>query len=310
MAVSGSARQRSPISLRVASGAAGVALGLALAVPASAIAQSAGDAGSTGAAAETAPLPRSRPVQGRPVLLPNGSRAPAARQQATPGEQIDLGSEDDGIARDDLAPPAGIESSELAPPSDPSAAETAPETDENGEAIIEDPAAAALAEAEGDLAAAADADASADDGRFKAAPFRTPEFPEVDRSITIGAAAEADSARVAILDMVTATTETVELRAGSPTGFHRLTLTLVACARPEQRGGIGDIGLIEIADARVEDGAVFSGWMFAESPALSALDHPRYDVWLISCIARSPETTGGNASNEAERDSASANSAR
>jgi hypothetical protein len=28
---------------------------------------------------------------------------------------------------------------------------------------------------------------------------------------------------------------------------------------------------------------VFSGWMFASSPALSAMDHPVYDVWVIDC---------------------------
>jgi hypothetical protein len=29
--------------------------------------------------------------------------------------------------------------------------------------------------------------------------------------------------------------------------------------------------------------AAFDGWMIASSPALSALDHPRYDVWVIRC---------------------------
>lgn len=28
---------------------------------------------------------------------------------------------------------------------------------------------------------------------------------------------------------------------------------------------------------------VFSGWMFASSPGLNALEHPTYDVWVISC---------------------------
>jgi hypothetical protein len=28
---------------------------------------------------------------------------------------------------------------------------------------------------------------------------------------------------------------------------------------------------------------VFSGWMFAESPGLNALEHPVYDVWLTGC---------------------------
>ena len=29
---------------------------------------------------------------------------------------------------------------------------------------------------------------------------------------------------------------------------------------------------------------LFSNWMFASSPALSALDHPVYDVWVVTCI--------------------------
>ncbi len=29
---------------------------------------------------------------------------------------------------------------------------------------------------------------------------------------------------------------------------------------------------------------VFRGWMLASSPALNALDHPRYDVWVLHCI--------------------------
>jgi hypothetical protein len=28
---------------------------------------------------------------------------------------------------------------------------------------------------------------------------------------------------------------------------------------------------------------VFSGWMFASTPALNALEHPVYDVWVIDC---------------------------
>ncbi|NDW05296.1 DUF2155 domain-containing protein [Jiella sp. 40Bstr34] len=28
---------------------------------------------------------------------------------------------------------------------------------------------------------------------------------------------------------------------------------------------------------------IFSGWMFADSPGLNAVEHPVYDVWLKSC---------------------------
>ena len=39
---------------------------------------------------------------------------------------------------------------------------------------------------------------------------------------------------------------------------------------------------LKIRDIR-EPSPRFSGWMFASSPALSFLDHPRYDVWVVSC---------------------------
>ncbi len=29
---------------------------------------------------------------------------------------------------------------------------------------------------------------------------------------------------------------------------------------------------------------IFVGWMIASAPALNALDHPRYDVWMLSCL--------------------------
>ena len=40
---------------------------------------------------------------------------------------------------------------------------------------------------------------------------------------------------------------------------------------------------------------IFTGWMFADSPALNAVDHAVYDIWLDDCRVRSdvppPETT-------------------
>jgi hypothetical protein len=32
---------------------------------------------------------------------------------------------------------------------------------------------------------------------------------------------------------------------------------------------------------------IFTGWMFADSPGLNAVEHPVYDVWLKSCKAKS-----------------------
>jgi len=32
---------------------------------------------------------------------------------------------------------------------------------------------------------------------------------------------------------------------------------------------------------------IFTGWMFADSPALNAIDHPVYDIWLVACAQSS-----------------------
>ncbi|OZA01113.1 MAG: hypothetical protein B7Y02_17840 [Rhodobacterales bacterium 17-64-5] len=50
---------------------------------------------------------------------------------------------------------------------------------------------------------------------------------------------------------------------------------------------------VTILDAGQTD-PVFKGWMVASSPALSALDHPRYDVWVLHCDvpAQAPAATG------------------
>lgn len=39
---------------------------------------------------------------------------------------------------------------------------------------------------------------------------------------------------------------------------------------------------------------IFSGWMFADSPALNAIDHAVYDVWLIDCKQSSSVTPPTN----------------
>ena len=42
---------------------------------------------------------------------------------------------------------------------------------------------------------------------------------------------------------------------------------------------------MDAAESDDTSNALFSGWMFASSPGLSALEHPVYDVWVIECEA-------------------------
>ena len=58
------------------------------------------------------------------------------------------------------------------------------------------------------------------------------------------------------------------------------------------------LGEDSVDDDAFDEAMIFSGWMFASSPALHAVEHPVYDVWLIDCKAETPESSFGGLSNE------------
>jgi hypothetical protein len=151
----------------------------------------------------------------------------------------------------------------------------------------------------------------ADDGdRFAVAPFRTPEPEPTAEPIALGETERLGGARLRVLDMISGETATIEVGVGERVEHRRLSLVLGACVRP-QSGTTGDLAALEIVDRRRDgEGSAFEGWMFADSPALSALDHPRYDVWLIACIAASAGEGEGSDQKSAGLPSASSSSAR
>lgn len=50
------------------------------------------------------------------------------------------------------------------------------------------------------------------------------------------------------------------------------------------------------AETADENGVIrlFTGWMFASSPAINALEHPVYDVWVMDCKISAPDSPTGN----------------
>lgn len=84
------------------------------------------------------------------------------------------------------------------------------------------------------------------------------------------------------LDTLNGLVETLTLGVGETIRFGQLEITLEACRAPREDPESDAYAFLRIRDIR-EEAPRFSGWMFAASPALSALDHPRYDVWVLSC---------------------------
>jgi len=94
------------------------------------------------------------------------------------------------------------------------------------------------------------------------------------------------------LDKVTARIERIEALIDKPIKFGSLRILVRACVKKPPEELPESAVFLEIKDARAgEDGmSVFSGWMFASSPSLSAMEHAVYDVWVVDCINELSDT--------------------
>ncbi len=112
------------------------------------------------------------------------------------------------------------------------------------------------------------------------------------------------------LDKITARIANFAAPVGTPVRFHRLSITVRDCERnpPEDRPESAAFLQIHEVGRGGEKKQLFSGWMFASSPALSALQNPVYDVELLACTAASassPETAPAGKTAEPAKASAS-----
>jgi hypothetical protein len=97
------------------------------------------------------------------------------------------------------------------------------------------------------------------------------------------------------LDKVGGKITTIEVKVDEAIKFGSLVVRPRICNSRPVTEEPNTTSFVEIDDVKV-DGTVkrvFTGWMFAESPALNALEHPVYDIWLTGCkdpAAPAPKT--------------------
>jgi hypothetical protein len=85
------------------------------------------------------------------------------------------------------------------------------------------------------------------------------------------------------LDKLTGQTGDMELAVGQSASNGRLRIQLDSCRYPTSNPAADAEAHLTVMDATMAE-PVFTGWMIASSPALSAMDHPRYDVWVLRCV--------------------------
>jgi hypothetical protein len=85
------------------------------------------------------------------------------------------------------------------------------------------------------------------------------------------------------LDKVNGRTQDVQIRNGETAEVFGLDVALGDCRFPVNNPTGDAFAYLTIWETGQRQ-ALFDGWMIATAPALSALDHSRYDVWVIRCI--------------------------
>jgi hypothetical protein len=87
------------------------------------------------------------------------------------------------------------------------------------------------------------------------------------------------------LDKVTARTSKFEVPLNSTVQFGALKVTPRVCySRPPEEQP-KTTSFVEVDEIQLDgqEKRIFTGWMFAESPGLNAVEHPVFDVWLTDC---------------------------
>lgn len=120
---------------------------------------------------------------------------------------------------------------------------------------------------------------------------------------------ENDIAIFAALDKVTARISPLEIRLGETAKFGALKVTPRACyTRPPTEPPLTS-AFVEVDEIKLDgtEQRIFTGWMFADSPGLHAVEHPVFDLWLTSCKTVSGEESAGNLPKSPEPSRASSN---
>jgi hypothetical protein len=108
-----------------------------------------------------------------------------------------------------------------------------------------------------------------------------------------GTAAEMTPEPIAVLqglDKITARVSRFEAPVGQEVRFGTLSLVVRDCQKSAPEDRPENAAFIQIYQNRPGEQRqrLFSGWMFSSSPALSALEHPVYDVNLLECKGAAP----------------------
>jgi hypothetical protein len=186
---------------------------------------------------------------------------PPAQQQPRPGD----------IQREDLPPPGAKEAKQKAKKKREDAAQQQPEF--QGERSFKD----IMGPPKG--------------GERETARGKSKVLPEVPVPQQQEVKVENPTAVFSGLDKITGRIYPFEVAIKETVQFGALRVTPQACYTRPPTEQQNTTGFVEVDELTLEGKIrrVFTGWMFATSPGLNAVEHPIYDVWLVDCKQGPPD---------------------
>ena len=99
------------------------------------------------------------------------------------------------------------------------------------------------------------------------------------------ATVETNTARMQAMDKITGRVSEIDVPVNSPVKFGSFSILVRKCVTRTPEETPENTAFVDVIDDYDRENPVniFKGWMFSSSPALSAVEHPIYDVWLLKC---------------------------
>ena len=104
-------------------------------------------------------------------------------------------------------------------------------------------------------------------------------------NVPVAGAVQFDIAVLQGLDKVTARVSTFNAPIDATVKFGTLEIIVRKCDKRPPEETPESAAFIDVWEVRPGEltMSVYRGWMFASSPALAAMEHPVYDVWVLDC---------------------------
>ena len=92
-----------------------------------------------------------------------------------------------------------------------------------------------------------------------------------------------DTVTLRTMDKITGRVQKISVGIGESKKVGSLSVLVEKCLKKPPEETTENSAFLTIMDEDSPEKPVFRGWMFSSNPALSAMEHPVYDIWVVEC---------------------------